>query len=207
MEFYCYLQNIQGSLAGGRKPHEKRYYSFMLVGAEISDKSMSPKSQTSTSAWQQDVPWTIHRVRPAYGRNMVRRLSYRGLERSRKVASHQKSTSKDSSPKKYKSPQLREHMCSHVLAEHSNKKDTPYFDFFAINNFERRWSGRRVRRTNPTTGTMSRASQVLRLPSSRCTWRSAARPTRIIVPDPSDEVHRREPADKDKKGQFGGTHH
>ena len=134
--------------------------------------------------------------------------------------SHQKSMSRGSSPKKYKPPPFRDILCSQVLTEQYNKKDTSYLDSIAINfdkknhdaggdsnadsTLPRKFQSVVRAATEDKDDFWSIQGEYVHLPS-RCTSRSGVFFS-IFGTDPS-EVFGRQSADTDKFGQFGGKPH
>ena len=111
MECYCYLRNIQDVLANGRTPYEKRFiapfHGPIIPFRRIFFQTHLPKRQTSSSCCR------------THSKGEVEQCEVTCLWRTRttsKHRSHQRSMSKDESPKKYQAPPYIT-LCSTVLTD------------------------------------------------------------------------------------------
>ena len=107
-------------LANRRTPSEKSVNAQFKGPIIPFGADMFHKQRSSSSVREEDVAWQNHGVRPAYRRNMVRRVAHCRLGRPRKEP---RLTSKGSTPKKYKPPRDGNMCIFYVLTDESNKKE------------------------------------------------------------------------------------
>ena len=174
--------------------------SVIPFGPDVSNKPTSPRQKSSSSVWQQDVVWHVHRIRPPYRKTTVRRLAHCVLGRHRKEHRLRCPKQKIQVPRNT-TLHSTDTIC--VLMWRMEREATPMRKSNNILPTKRDATATQTTPAKHTSKCRARSGRFLQhLKLSRLPAPCLPRSTRIIVLDPS-EVHQRESAVKKKKRSLG----